>query len=51
MDLDKLNLIKLAYGGKMFGSSRFLLLTRLPVKMTLALKLVKSGSKIIILLC
>ena len=40
----KLNLVKLGYGGSVLGSSQFLL----PQKMTLASKVVKSDSKIII---
>jgi len=37
-------------GGLVLGSSRFLILTQLPLKMTLDLKVVKINSKIIILL-
>ena len=47
-DLDKLNLVKLAYGGKVLGSSQFLLLPQLPQKATLRSKLVKNDSKLII---
>ena len=48
-NLDKLNLLKLANGGLVLGSSQFLLLPQLPLKMILASKVVKSDSKIIIL--
>ena len=33
MDLDKLNLVKLGYGGSVLGSSQFLLLPQLPQEM------------------
>ena len=46
-DLDKVNLIKLAYGGKVLGSSTFPRLLQLPQKMTLTSKVVKIGPKII----
>ena len=46
-----LNLVKLGYGGLVLGSSQFLLLPKLPQKMMIASKVVKSDSKIIILLC
>ena len=46
MDLDKLSLVKLCYGGLVFGSSQFLLLS----KILLASKVVKKDLKIIILL-
>ena len=49
-DLDKLNLVILVYGGLILGSSRFFLLPQLPQKIQLATKVVKSDSKIIILL-
>ncbi len=63
MDLDKLALAwryivfhrqgKLGYGGLVLGlhSSQFLLLPKLPQKITLNSKVVKIDSKIIILLC
>jgi len=41
-DLDKLNLVKLAYEVKVLGSSRFSLLPQLPLKMMLTLKVFKS---------
>ena len=44
-DLDKLNLLKLGCGGSVLGFSQILLL-----KMMFAAKVVKSDSKIIILL-
>ena len=44
-DLDKLNLVKFAYASLVFGSSQFSLLSH---KMTLASKVVKRDSKIII---
>ena len=47
-DLD--NLVKLAYGDKDLGLSWFPLLPQLPQKMRLALEVVKSDAKIIILL-
>ena len=50
-DLDKLNLVKLAYVGLVLGLSLFLLLLQMPQNMTLALKVVKSDSKITIKLC
>jgi len=42
---------KIAYGGLVLGSSQLSLLPKLPQKMTLASKVVKIDSKIIILLC
>ena len=39
--LDKLILVKFAYGGLVLGSSKLLLLPRLPQKMMLASKVVK----------
>ena len=36
--LDKLNLVKFAYGGLVLGSSQFLLLHQLPIKIMLASK-------------
>ena len=36
MDLEKLNLVKLGYGGLGLGSSQFLLLPQMPQKMMLA---------------
>ncbi len=45
IDLDDLDLVKLVY-----GFNRFLLLPKLPIKITLNFKVVKSDSKIIILL-
>ena len=47
-DLDKLNLIKLAYGGLVLGLNYILLLPQLPHKIMLASKVVKRDSKIII---
>ena len=47
-DLDKLNLVKLAYGGLVFSSSLFSLLAQLPQNMMIVLKVIKSDSKIII---
>ena len=47
-ELDKLNLVKLGYGGSLLGLSQFLLLSQVAQKMTLALKVVKSDSEIII---
>jgi len=41
---------KFAYGGSVLGSSQFVLLPQLPLKMMLDLKVVKIDSKIIILL-
>ena len=49
-DLDKLNLLKLAYGDLVLGLSQFFLLPQLPQNKTLASKLLKSDSKITILL-
>jgi len=43
MDLDRLNLVKLAYGGKVLG--QLSLMPQLPVKMTLDPKVVKRDSK------
>ena len=48
-DLYKLNLVKLGYGGLALGLSQYSILPQLPQKMTLASKVVKSDSKIIIL--
>ena len=48
-DLEKLNLVKLAFGGKVLSSSRFLQLPTLPQNMTFASKVDKIDSKIIIL--
>jgi len=42
---------KYAYGVSILGSSQFALPLQLPLKTTLNLKMVKIGSKIIILLC
>jgi len=39
---------KFAYGGSVLGSSQCTLLPLLPLKMTIDLKVVKNGSKIII---
>ena len=50
MDLDKLNLVYLGYGGSVLGLSQFLILPQLPQKMTLTIKVVKSDSKIVSLL-
>ena len=47
-DLDELNLVLLAYGGLVLGLSQFLQLPQLPQNITLAPKVVKSYSKIII---
>ena len=47
-DLDKPNLIKLAYGGLILGLSWFSLLHQLPQKLLLDSKVVKSDSKIIL---
>jgi hypothetical protein len=41
---------KFAYGGSILGSSKFTLLSRLPLKLKLNLKVLKSDSKITILL-
>ncbi len=41
----------LAYGGSILGLSQFTLLSHLPLKMMLDLKVVKIHSKIVILLC
>ena len=49
-DLDKLNLVKICNGGKVLGSSQFLILPQLPQKTMLASKEVKNNSKIVILL-
>jgi len=43
-DLDKLNLVKLGYGGSVLGSSQFLRLPQLPQKITLVSKVVKSDT-------
>jgi len=51
MDLDELNLVRLAYSGKVLGSSQFLLLPQQPEKVKIPSKVVKSNLKIIILLC
>ena len=45
MDLGKLNLVKLNYGGLVLGLSQFLLMPQLFQKMTLASESVKSNSK------
>ena len=50
-DLDKFNLVKFSYGGLVLGSGQFLQCPQLPQGMTLASKVVKSDSKIIISLC
>ena len=51
-DLDKLNLVKLDYGGFIIDSSQCLLLPKLPQKMTLtSSKVFKYDSKIIISIC
>ena len=50
-DLDKINFVKLGNGGSVLGLGQFLLLLQLPQQMTLASKVVKSESIIIILLC
>jgi len=42
---------KIAYGGLVLGSSQFLILPQLPLKMMLASKVVKIDLKIIISLC
>jgi len=42
---------KFSYGSLALGSSQFTLLTQLPQKMTLNLKVVKIDPKIIISLC
>jgi len=47
-DLDRLNF---GYSGLVLGSSQFAILTQLPQKMTLTLKVIKNDSKIIILIC
>ena len=49
-DLNKLNLVKFAYGGLVSGSSKFLPLPQLPQKMMIASKVVKNDPKIMILL-
>ena len=49
MDLDKLNLDKLGYGGSVLVLSQFLQLPQVPQEMMLASKVVKSDSKIIVL--
>jgi len=41
---------KFAYGGSILGLSQFTLLSKLPLKMSLDIKVVKIDSKIIILL-
>jgi len=48
--LDKLNLAKLAYNGKVLDLSRFSLMPWLPLIMMFALKVVKIDSRIIITL-
>ena len=48
-DLDKLDLVNLAFGGKVLGSSSFSLPPLLPHKIMLASKVVKIDSIIIIL--
>jgi len=47
-DLGKLNFIKFTFGGLVLGSTQFLQLHQLPLKMMHASKVVKSDSKIII---
>ena len=49
-DLNKLNLVNLAYGGLVLGSSQFTLLSEMPQKMMPTSKVVKNDSKVIILL-
>jgi hypothetical protein len=49
-DLDKLNLVKLAYSDMVLGLSQFSILPQLRIKITIASKAVKSDLKIIILL-
>ena len=49
-DLEKLNMVKIENGGSDLGSSQFFLLPKLAQKNILALKVVKSDSKIVILL-
>ena len=49
-DWDKLNLIKISNDSKVLGSSQFSLLPQLPHITTLALKVVKNDSKIVILI-
>jgi hypothetical protein len=44
----RLRQAKFAYGGSILGMSQFLLLPHHPLKMTLAIKVVKIDSKIII---
>jgi hypothetical protein len=46
--LDKLDLVKLAFGGKVLGSIPFSLLTQLSHKMMFDSRVVKSDSRIII---
>ena len=41
-DLDKLNLVKLGYGGLILGWRQFLLLLQLPQKMRLTSKVTKN---------
>ena len=41
-DLDKLKLVKIAYGGLFLGSSQFLLLPQLPLKIKLASKVTQK---------
>ena len=48
-DLCKINLVKLGYGGLALGLSQYSILPQPPQKMTLASKVVKSDSKIIML--
>ena len=47
-EFEQLNLVKFGYGGSVLDLSQFWLLPKLPQKMTLTLKVVKSDSKIII---
>jgi len=48
---EKLNLVKLAYGGLVLISRQFSPLPQLSLKMILTLKVVKSGLKIILSRC
>ena len=47
-NLDKVNLVKLGYGGLGLGSSQFFLMLKLPQKIAFLSKLVKSDWKLII---
>ena len=49
-DLDKLNMVKPGNGGSVLGSRKFSPLLQLPQKMTLAARVVKRDSQIIITL-